>query len=137
MSLRDALHTVLTNDATLGSLLPGGVHAVPEITRQATPGAFDANGEVQPCGQLRLESDAPAGPFPTSARTFVVVRVYQRRGYDTLDAALARVYELLHRQRVSGERVWEIRHTGDVVDVWDQALDCALALSRYQVTRVR
>ncbi len=134
MSLRSALLTVLTSDATLTATLTGGVYGEPEISRQATPAAFDTNGEVEPCALLTIEAEDPAGPFETSSRAFVAVYFYARSGYSAIDTALARVYALLHRTRVSGEGVWEIRHAGDVRDQSDPALGCAMSMSRYQVT---
>jgi hypothetical protein len=137
LSLRSALLDVLEDDATLTATLTGGVYGEAEISRQGTPGAFDANGEVLPCALLTMEAEDPAGPFPTSSRAFVTVYFYARAGYSAIDAALARVYALLHRQRVSDEGVWDIRHAGDVRDQRDPALDCAMSMSRYTVYRRR
>lgn len=134
MSVRSAILAVLTGDATLMATLTGGAYGEPEISRQATPAAFDANGEVEPCALLTMEAEDPAGPFGTSSRAFVAVYFYARDGYSAIDTALARVYALLHRQRVSDEGVWEIRHAGDVRDQQDPALGCAMSMSRYQVT---
>jgi hypothetical protein len=133
MTIRSAIYEVLDDDATLGALLTGGVYDAGELTRQDTPSAFDSNKEILPCALMQVESEVPFGPFDTSSREFVVIRFYQRRGYATIDAALARVFDLLNRQRVEDEGVWEIRHVDDVRDTWDQALDCAMSLSRYQV----
>ena len=134
MSIRSALLAVLEDDATLLATLTGGVYGEAEISRQETPAAFDVNGEVLPCALLALEAEDPAGPFPTSSRAFVTVYFYARTGYSEIDTALGRVYALLHRTRVSNEGVWEIRHAGDVRDQRDPALDCAMSMSRYQVT---
>ena len=137
MSLRSAVLAVLTGDTTLMATLTGGVYGETEISRQETPDAFDANGEIEPCALLTMEAEDPTGPFETSSRAFVAVYFYARSGYSAIDTALARVYALLHRQRVSGESVWEIRHAGDVRDQRDPALDCAMSMSRYTVYRRR
>lgn len=133
MSLRSAILAVLANDATLTTTLTGGVYGEPEISRQATSAAFDANGEIKPCALVTVEAEDPAGPFDTSSRAFVAVYFYARTGYSAIDTALARVYALLHRTRVNNEGVWEIRHAGDVRDQADPALGCVMSMSRYQV----
>lgn len=135
--MRDALKDFLTADTALVALLTGGMYTATEISRQLTPGAFDANGEVLPCTLLVLEAEDPVGPYDTSSRLFVVLYLYEQQGYTTIDAALKRIYTLLHRQRISGNGIWEMRHVGDVPDQRDATLNCALALSRYQVTRLR
>ncbi len=135
--MRDTLKDFLTADTALVALLTGGLYTATEISRQLTPGAFDANGEVLPCALLVLEAEDPVGPYNTSSRLFVVLYLYERQGYTTIDAALKRIYTLLHRQRISGNGIWEMRHVGDVPDQRDATLNCALALSRYQVTRSR
>jgi len=101
---------------TLMAVLTGGVYSGMEISRQDTPDAFNASGEIKPCALLGVEADDAAGPLLHSSRMFVVVRFYERSGYTAIDVALERIYALLHRQRVSGEGVFEIRHTGDVRD---------------------
>ncbi len=137
MSIRSAILAILAGDTTLLATLTGGVYSATEISRQLTPGAFDANGEVLPCALLVLEAEDPVGPYNTSSRLFVVLYLYEQQGYTAIDAALKRIYTLLHRQRISGNGIWEMRHVGDVPDQRDATLNCALALSRYQVTRSR
>jgi len=137
MSIRSAILAILAGDATLLATLTGGVYSATEISRQLTPAAFDTNGEVLPCALLSLEAEDPMGPFATSSREFVTVHFYERQGYTAIDTALARVYALLHRIHVSAEHVWDIRHAGDIQDQRDPTLNCALNISRYQVTRLR
>lgn len=135
--MRDVIKAFLEADTTLMALLTGGMYTATEISRQLTPDVFDANGEVLPCALLVLESEDPVGPYDTSSRLFVVLYLYERQGYTAIDAALNRIYTLMHRQRISGNGMWEMRHVGDVPDQRDATLNCALALSRYQVTRLR
>jgi hypothetical protein len=134
MSLRDDILAVLQADGQLNTLLPGGVYD-DEITRQETPDAFDTNREVKPCVTIRQETETPVGPHETSARAFVTVYFY---GNDdtALDAARARVFTLLHRQKV-GSQVWQMEHVDDVLDQVDDGLGCGMCVSRYQVTRLR
>jgi hypothetical protein len=134
--VRETVRALLANDATLAVLLTGGVWAATEISRQNTPGAFDANGELMPCALVKLESEGPSGPFVTSSRLFVLVMFYERSGYTAIDAAVARAYTLLHYVKV-GTDVWEMRHAGDVLDLEDQALECSLGMSRFGAVRKR
>lgn len=134
--MRDTIKAYLEADMTLMALLTGGIYAGTEITRQSTPDAFDANGEVEPCALVSAEAEDPTGPYGHSARSFVTVYLYERSGYTNIDAARARIYVLLHRDRV-GTSVWDVRHVGDILDQRDPALNCAMAVTRFQVTRLR
>lgn len=67
MSIRDEIAAVLSADETLGDLLPGGVYAGGEISRQKTPDAFDANLELQACALVSGGTEAPVGPYRTSS----------------------------------------------------------------------
>lgn len=136
-TIRDTIKNFLAADTTLMTTLTGGLYTATEISRQLTPGAFDANDEVQPCALLVLEAEDQVGPYDTSSRLFLVVYFYERAGYTAIDAARDRVYALLNRQRITGSGIWEMRHVGDVPDQRDAVLNCSLALSRYQVTRLR
>lgn len=135
--MRETIRTFLAADTMLMAILTGGIYGGTEISRQLTAAVFDANDELLPCALVSSEAESPHGPFMTSSRQFVIVRFFQRSGYTQVDAALARVYTLLHRQRISSVGMWEMRHAGDVRDVRDDALDCAMAISRYEVIRVR
>lgn len=136
--MRDTIYTALAGDGTLLATLTGGVH-VDTISRQRTPAAFDANGELLPCALVRIESDVQHGPYTGAAalsgRTYVLVYAYQRRGYDAIDAALDRVRALLHRAKL-GTGTWDIVWGDDSADLEDQALNCAMRTSRYVVTRL-
>lgn len=138
--MRDAIRDYLAADGTLSGLLTGGIYAVPEITRQDTPDAFDANGEIEPCALVKPETEATFGPYEEagaiSARLYVVVFFYQRTGYDVVDQALARTRVLLHKEKLESG-VWEISWADDVLDQEDEALNCSLGISRYVVTRLR
>jgi hypothetical protein len=133
----DAILTVLEDDATLGATLTGGVYRAVEISRQATPAAFDGNGELLPCALLKMETATPWGPHDDSGRLYVVVYFYERAGYANIEAARKRVYDLLHRVKVTpedGSGNYDVRHGNDLVDVEDQALHVPMAMSRYVCT---
>ena len=136
MALRDDLLASLTGDATLIASLTGGVHTGTTIDRQNTPAAFDANKEIRPCALLRMPADAPFGPRDLAGRQIAELYFYQRFGYTTIDVARARVFALWQNKRLAAG-MWEILWTDDVPDQWDDALNCALAVSRYAVVRVR
>ena len=135
--MRNTIRDYLAADGTLMVLLTGGIYAVGEISRQATPDAFDSNGEVEPCGLVKLETEGQAGPYVEaggiSSRLYVAVFFYQRTGYDVIDAAVARTRALLHREKLASG-VWEIAWADDVLDQEDEALGCSMGMSRYVVT---
>lgn len=137
--MRETIKAALEADATLMATLTGGVYTE-TITRQRTPGAFDANGELLPCALVRVERDAQHGPYTgpdtLSARVYIVVYFYQQSGYGVIDAALDRVRALLHRAKL-GAGTWDISWADDSADLEDEALRCALRFSRYVVTRLR
>lgn len=135
-TLRDSLVSVLTNDATLTGILTGGLHVDTEISRQLTPTAFDGNKEILPCAALRMTTSTPSGVYPRGALEFFTLYFYQFRGYSSIQSAMARVYELLHDQKV-GSGVWLIKWAEDLPEVQDAVLQCSLGSSRYQVWRHR
>lgn len=136
MSVPDDTRAVLMMDDALMAILTGGVHAAAEITRQDTPAAFDGNGEIKPCLLIKGEIETPWGPHEHTARAFVRLFFYQRSGYAEIDEARERVYTLLHRQKALIGK-YELMHTDDVTGQEDQALNCSLEFSRYQILRVR
>ena len=128
--MKEAIRALLEADGSLAALLIGGVYASVEISRQETAAVFDANNEIQPCANVRLEINQPFGPYPDSAEQFFTVSLYQLADYDVIEPAVTRVYELLHRQRV-GADTWEIRHVNTVPEVFEPALKCSMAVIRF------
>ena len=113
-----AILQALQNDAALMALLTGGLYdglEVSDISRQATPDAYDEWGEMKPVGILKPESQAPRGPHPDSARLFVTLWLYQQAGSAAIDAARERAYHVLHRTILAG--TWEVRHANDILGV--------------------
>lgn len=139
--MRGAVATLLSADATLLALLTGGIHGgADEISRQETPTAFDANGELRPCLLIKDSTLTPdASTIPGAARHVLRLFYYQPAGVATIAAARARVYALLHRQRVtvSGVRVIELDHLGDLLGQPDDALGCQVELSRWEAALTR
>jgi hypothetical protein len=138
--MRDAIYDLLSADITFLDLLPGGLYQardVGEISRQTTPDAFDANGEILPCALIRFGVTTPAGPHVHGARQHFALYFYERAGWEHIDAARERAYVLLHMQALvpgAGDSwgCWEIHHADDVGDGRDTALGCSLAVSRYE-----
>ena len=126
---------VLQADAQLAGLLPGGVYQR-EISRQTTPGAFDAYSEVRPCAYVRAENIVPTGPHHRSARVYVLVWFYQQTGHSEIGAARRRVFDLLHMKRFAagGESIYQVDHADDMLEGEDPLLHVSMERSRYQVT---
>lgn len=132
-----AIHAMLSGDATLLATLTGGVYQTPEISRQTTPAAFDANKELLPCALVKASTAAPYGPHQQSGQLFVQVYFYERHGYASIETARRRVYALLHRSQltpVSGDGCYDIRHAGDVLGQQDSVLGSAMIVSRFVAT---
>lgn len=134
---RTEIAELLAADSTLMAILTGGVHAAREITRQGTPTAFDVNLELLPCALVKTPTEAAFGPYDDSASEFAHIYLYERSGFASIDAALERIYTLLHQQKISGERVWEIIWANDIKDQEDPALDASMHMSIYQVVRAK
>lgn len=132
----EAIVTLLSADATLTGLLPGGIHNganVGEISRQNTPAAFDANLEIQPCALVQYENEIDFGQVRYGSQLFVQIYLYQRFGYASINQAKDRIYTLLHRQKVgAGLGNYETWHANTLLGMHDQGLDASLVTCRYQ-----
>ncbi len=131
--MKSEIAEYLENDLALMAVLTGGLHEGTQVSRQDTPEAFDANGEILPCALVKDGMDSQAGPHEDAARVMVELYFYERAGYENISQAMRRVYELLHRQNAWILGVWEIRHTDSVRETRDDALGCSLGMSRYEV----
>lgn len=138
MSAYTAILQALQGDAALMSILTGGLYdgiAVTDISRQATPAAYDAFQELKPSGMLKPESQAPAGPHAHGARLFVTLWLYQQAGSEAIDAARERAYQVLHMSQLAGSGgLWDVRHAGDVLGAEVQALGVPVIMSRFVAT---
>lgn len=138
MSLKTEVRDLLANDATIQSLLTGGVHAVIEIKRgdEDCAAAFDdTTNELLPCANVRLTTTNPFGPHDETQEVFFSIYYYQYRatGFDAIEAAAARARQLLHRQRVPGTT--KIFHSTSTLDMEDPALEASLHVDRYRAIR--
>ena len=142
--MRQAIYNLLSGDATFLAALPGGVYdlaVVDEISRQATPVAFDANKELQPCAALRLNGPVPVRPYDHGARLTFELYFYERFGFASIEPARERAYDLLHLAKLtpvgSTAGNWEIRHADDVLQQRDEALRASLEMSRFEAVILR
>jgi hypothetical protein len=132
-----AVYNALAGDATLLAQLSGGVYnavTAHEISRQNTPAAYDANGELLPCCLVTQESATPWGEIYHAGRLYILLYFYQRYGYDSIETARKRVYALLDRQVLTptdGSGCYRIDHATDILGSEDQGLGAAMQVSRY------
>ncbi len=137
MNLSDDIKARLEEDSELMTLLTGGIHNdVEEISRQNTPGAFDANNEIRPCALIKIGTEIPLRGYLTSVQTPVTIYFYERGGYDTIETAMGFVYADLNEQKIGGS-VWNIEFDNAVYQQRDQALDCALGTLRFVAKRLK
>ena len=141
MSAFATILAALQGDAALAGILTGGMYdgtEVNDISRQATPAAYDQNSELLPCAILKPENQSPAGPHPDGSRLFVTVWFYQQAGSAAIDLARIRAYHLLHRATLAGSGgLWDIRHVNDLLGIELQALGVPAIMSRYMATENR
>lgn len=132
------IFSALEGDAALATILTGGLYdgtEVNDISRQATPAAYDDNSELKPCAIVKPETQAPAGPHPDSSRLFVTLWFYQQNGSAAIDAGRERAYQLLHRATLAGSGgLWDVRHVNDLLGIEMQALGVPAIMSRYVAT---
>ncbi len=138
MSAYATILTALQGDAQLAAILTGGLYdgtVVPDISRQATPAAYDGYSELKPCAILKPETQAPAGPHPDGSRLFVTLWFYQQSGSAAIDAGRVRAYQLLHRSTLAGsDGLWDVRHVNDLLGIEMQALGVPAIMSGYVAT---
>jgi len=138
MSFSDDIKTALEDDDALMAILTGGIFIeTEELSRQNTPGAFDANGEVKPSALIKLgvESRLRSG-YVTSVNTPLVIYFYERQGYANIEPAMDLVMADLSEQKF-GSNVWNIEFDIAVNQQRDTALDCALGSLRFVAKRLR
>lgn len=136
MSVVSTVHNLLKNDATLTGMLPGGVLAVAEIKRtdDESKQAFDEDTqELLACINVKRGTENPFGPHHHTTEFFFTVSYYQLYGFDVIDAARDRVWQLLHRQRLPGTT--DVRCVNRTPVVEDQALLVNMATDSYRAVR--
>lgn len=136
-SLSDTVKTLLAADATFAGYATGGVYAEPEISRQDTPAAFSANGEIQPCCLVRLANINQNAQQRKSVRQFVDLYFYQYKnaGTDTIDNMAARAYVLLHDQRITGTAT--VQFDTETPDIPESALSATVRRASYVANSIR
>lgn len=138
MSLSDEIKDALEASYDLMDILSGGIHIdVEEISRQNTPTAFDANGEIEPCALIKVgvESKLTSG-LANSVNTPLVIYFYERQGYADIAPAMDIAFNILSDAKV-GTNVWQIHFDIAVNQQRDTALDCALGSLRFVAKRLR
>lgn len=139
MNLEAEFKDVMEADNDLMERLTGGVYEaieVGEVSRQLTPGAFDANKEIKPCALVKLGTEIPRGPYDTSVQTPVQIFFYESRSAVNIDRAMAIVYFLFTGQKV-GEGVWRVEHESTTWNQSDDALDANLGIMRFVAVRLK
>lgn len=131
--MKQAVYTHLNADTELMALLAGGLYTVPEISRRATPAAFDSNSEVKPCGLIKIGSTIPVNPYVVGSQITIDIYLYHPSGFTVLSAALDRIYQILHRKTltISNGTCLGIQHEADTPELYDSALDVPVRRSRY------
>jgi hypothetical protein len=138
MSLSDDIQSALEADTDLMTLLTGGIFThVEEISRQNTPEAFDANGEIQPCALIKEGTEIPLrSGYKSATNDPVTIYFYQRQGYDVIEPAMDLAFFDLNEQKI-GTNVWNIEFDIRVNQQRDTALECALGSLRFVAKRLR
>jgi len=128
--MKEAIRALLAADGALSGLLPGGVFASPEVSRQDTPAAYDADSELQTCANVKLETNGQVGPHKTGARQFFTVSLYQQHDTADITSAAARVIELLNDSKPTA-LIYAVVWTDTIPDLQDNALVCNLIVVRF------
>lgn len=137
MSLSDDVKTAMTSNTALMAVLTGGVfNDVEEISRQLTPGAFDANLEIKPCALIKMGTESKTGPYVRSVNSPLTIYFYQRSGYASIESAMDKTFDLLNEKQI-GSGVWELTYDVGVHQQRDVALDCPLGSLRFVAVRHR
>lgn len=113
MSLEEDIRAYLAADAELTDLLPGGIYTWgglgrAGLTRANLAAAFNAGGYLRPCAVIRQREERPDGRLAdeesgtTSTEQQVEISLYEDITFSALDAAVERVYALLHGHSLAG-----------------------------------
>jgi hypothetical protein len=146
-TLKQALKTLLSGDATLIALATGGVHDPDSLGRQELElkDVTATNSPlVRPAVFIRWTTEDPMDVAVINAvRAFVEIYFYQDAGYATCQQMRERTWSLLHQKRVTfdyptGWRMTAFIWAGDVIHMQDDSLGGAsMERSRYEVHLTR
>lgn len=110
MSRETDFKTVMQADATLMSVLTGGVYTVDTIgrdgiSRDTAPAAFDSDGYLKPCALVKQRGQVPDNQVVdksiASASQVVEIWLYQDSGYTAIDSAVSRIFLLFNWHQFS------------------------------------
>lgn len=141
-TLRAAVKTALTADATLMAILTGGINDFEGYGRLGlTPSnaTYAADGiTLLPCAVITWSTETPAMETYSGQgrRRFMQLWVYSHASYATIDSALRRAETVLHRLKISTDDVRQalLIYANDGPDYVDDTMQGALArFSRYAV----
>lgn len=145
-TLRQAVLSRLTGDATLVALATGGIDDDDSLNNQHGLTLEDITSPTSPIIQPAVFVEwVSADPFGVHDKTlhaerlFLVVYFWQDTGYGTISAMKDRVKRLLHQQRVSydtpaNQYCYAMLWVGDVLDQKDPEMGGAsLEWSRFEV----
>lgn len=104
-TLRQALLATLNADATLATILTGGVHDASILPREGMGlGAVPVQADgvtIQPFAVVRWGVANPAEVVALSERRSVTIWVYQHVGFAVIEAACKRLKQLLHQAQLA------------------------------------
>ena len=133
MTIAASVEAILTADASLVTLLTGGIYTYQEtkrlgLNKTTVPAAYDANGFIKPCALVKQRSRVPtsaikdAGTQTTSEAAVIEAFLYSDGNDTPPETAANRVYVLLHDQIIAGGYMQLINQ----IDDWrDETLDFA------------
>jgi hypothetical protein len=146
-TLKQALKTLLSGDATLAALATGGVHDPDSLGRQELElkDICATNSPLaRPAVFIRWTTEDPFDVTAINAvRAFVEIYFFQDKGYATCQQMREQTWTLLHQKRLTfdypagwhlGVFIW----AGDVLQMQDDSLGGAsMERSRYEVHLTR
>lgn len=138
--LRSAIATRLAADSSLQVLLSGGIFPTGDeqassMSKEDFPSAFDDKGEIRPCCLVQDDGSFSLPNLEQGVNATFRIFVWQQRGRETIDAALARFRFVLAplTLQVGALYVYQLQWAGDGPNLRDQALDDAeIGWSRWQ-----
>lgn len=145
--LQAATLSALVADATLSALATGGVYDAQTLGRkelEISDLQVGTNPMIQPAVFIRWTTETPMPPDVIEVYdAYCEIFFYQHEGYDIIRQMRARVYELLHRNRVTIDGPGPAYHfgfnwAGSVLESEDESLaGASMERDRYQSDLIR
>lgn len=143
-TLRETIVAALAADATLSTLLPGGIidsGTLPSDGLTVDNMPQDANGMLNPCAVVRLRGSNPIGYGPHDAeRQFAEIYVYHPSDYRVIDRAKRRIKAVLHRAyfgSTDNEGLAFLSWAGDIGESYDEGLFSKMDRPRFEINLTR